>query len=470
MSIRRSILNIPASVDGSIALAILVAVVCYVNHQSILQGGLGGFLGIRITLLNAIFSLVFVVLWQKSFQMIGLYRSDLPAATSALLRLAAACALMTFFVAAYLKSRMALEPIRVISADFFLLSFCYELSRVLLTNPQTWQPREAALVVIVGSGPRASKAWRELRVAFHGSKTLLGFFDDRATDEMAPDIASRYLGPLSDLSDYLLKNVVDELIVAAPLRSCYDMTQRAVSIAEAAGVRVSYLNEIFDLSLSSKRRRRASRFIELVPSDHASLTAEKVKRLVDLVGASIGLLITSPIFLIVAIAVKATSRGPVFFVQERYGYRRRRFPMYKFRSMVQDAPQLMAKLEAQNEANGPIFKMANDPRITPLGRFLRKTSLDELPQLLNVIKGDMSLVGPRPMSVRDVSLFNEAQLMRRFSVRPGITGSWQVSARASLDFDQWVVLDCSYIENWSLALDLSILARTIPAVLKRSGV
>jgi lipopolysaccharide/colanic/teichoic acid biosynthesis glycosyltransferase len=138
--------------------------------------------------------------------------------------------------------------------------------------------------------------------------------------------------------------------------------------------------------------------------------------------------------------------------------------------MVQDAPQLMAKLESQNEANGPIFKMANDPRITPLGRFLRKTSLDELPQLLNVIKGDMSLVGPRPMSVRDVSLFTEAQLMRRFSVRPGITGSWQVSARASLDFDQWVVLDCSYIENWSLALDLSILARTIPAVLKRSGV
>jgi lipopolysaccharide/colanic/teichoic acid biosynthesis glycosyltransferase len=143
--------------------------------------------------------------------------------------------------------------------------------------------------------------------------------------------------------------------------------------------------------------------------------------------------------------------------------------MYKFRSMVQDAPKLMAQLESQNEARGPIFKMENDPRVTPLGRFLRQSSLDELPQLLNVIKGDMSLVGPRPMSIRDVSLFTEAQLMRRFSVRPGITGSWQVSARSSLDFEQWVTLDCSYIDNWSLALDLSILARTIPAVLKRSG-
>lgn len=143
--------------------------------------------------------------------------------------------------------------------------------------------------------------------------------------------------------------------------------------------------------------------------------------------------------------------------------------MYKFRSMVEDAPQLMAKLEAQNEARGPIFKITNDPRITRVGRFLRSTSLDELPQLLNVLKGDMSLVGPRPMSVRDVSLFSDAQLMRRFSVRPGVTGSSQVLARSSNDFDQWVSLDSSYIEDWSLALDLSILLRTIPAVLKRSG-
>lgn len=469
MSIRRSILNVPPTLDGFIALGILLVAVGSANHLDILRHGVTSFFEIRITLLNGIFSLVFVVLWQKCLDAVGLYGTDLSDLRSALMRLATACAAMTGFIATYLKLRVATEPIREIAAGFFVLAFCYELARVLLTNPQTWQPGEPALVVILGSGPRASKAWKELRTAHYRNKKLLGFFDDRALAEMAPDIASRYLGPLDELPSYLLKNVVDELIVATPLRSCYDMTQRAVSLAEAAGVRVSYLNEIFNLSLGSKLRRRSARFIELVPADRASLVAEKVKRLVDLVVALTGLVLTAPVFIAIAIAIKATSPGPVFFAQERYGFGRRRFRIYKFRSMVVNAPELMAKLEAQNEAHGPIFKMANDPRITPLGRFLRSTSLDELPQLLNVMKGDMSLVGPRPMSVRDVSLFTEAQLMRRFSVRPGITGSSQILARSSLDFDQWVTLDSSYIENWSLALDFSILARTIPAVLKRSG-
>jgi lipopolysaccharide/colanic/teichoic acid biosynthesis glycosyltransferase len=143
--------------------------------------------------------------------------------------------------------------------------------------------------------------------------------------------------------------------------------------------------------------------------------------------------------------------------------------MWKFRSMVVNAAALLESLENRNEANGPIFKIKDDPRITPVGRFLRRTSLDELPQLWNVLLGDMSLVGPRPMSVRDVSLFSEAQLMRRFSVRPGITGSWQVAGRSSLSFDQWVTLDFTYIDQWSLSLDFKILAKTVPAVLKRSG-
>jgi lipopolysaccharide/colanic/teichoic acid biosynthesis glycosyltransferase len=143
--------------------------------------------------------------------------------------------------------------------------------------------------------------------------------------------------------------------------------------------------------------------------------------------------------------------------------------MYKFRSMVANAPELMAQLEERNEAVGPIFKIRKDPRITPLGRILRITSIDELPQLWNVLIGNMSLVGPRPMSIRDVSRFNEATLMRRFSVKPGITGLLQVTGRSDASFAQWIEYDNGYIDDWSLGLDFRILARTIGVVLKRSG-
>jgi lipopolysaccharide/colanic/teichoic acid biosynthesis glycosyltransferase len=143
--------------------------------------------------------------------------------------------------------------------------------------------------------------------------------------------------------------------------------------------------------------------------------------------------------------------------------------MHKFRSMVQDADQLQHLYEDQNEVEGPIFKIRRDPRITPIGRILRRTSIDELPQLYNVLVGDMSLVGPRPMATRDVQRFAEAALMRRFSVRPGITCLWQVSGRSNLGFDDWIALDLRYIDQWSLGLDLVILARTVPAVLKGTG-
>jgi exopolysaccharide biosynthesis polyprenyl glycosylphosphotransferase len=206
-----------------------------------------------------------------------------------------------------------------------------------------------------------------------------------------------------------------------------------------------------------------------VPFHEQYVTRQAVKRVFDVVGSLAGLFLLSPLFLLIAIAVKITSKGPIFFVQERYGYRRRIFHMYKFRSMVKNAADLMNELERHNEAAGPIFKMRRDPRVTRLGRFLRASSLDELPQLLNVLFGHMSLVGPRPMSVRDVSLFSEATLMRRFTVKPGITGLWQVSGRSSVGFDQWVKLDFNYIDDWSLALDFWILARTVKAVVKRTG-
>ena len=143
--------------------------------------------------------------------------------------------------------------------------------------------------------------------------------------------------------------------------------------------------------------------------------------------------------------------------------------MYKFRSMIADAERVLAEIEHLNEAQGPVFKIRNDPRITPIGQFLRQTSLDELPQLFNVVKGEMSLVGPRPLSSRDVALFDEPWLMRRFSVQPGLTCIWQVSGRSALSFDEWMALDLQYIDHWTLRLDFEILARTFPAVLRGRG-
>jgi exopolysaccharide biosynthesis polyprenyl glycosylphosphotransferase len=194
-----------------------------------------------------------------------------------------------------------------------------------------------------------------------------------------------------------------------------------------------------------------------------------VKRGMDLVIVLLAMPVVLPLVTIIAGVVKLDSRGPVFFGQERVGLGKRRFRMLKFRTMIDGSEQLQASLESLNEAQGPVFKIANDPRITRVGRMLRRTSLDEIPQLLQVIRGDMSLVGPRPLPLRDVNLFDQGIQRRRFSVRPGLTCLWQISGRSNLDFSKWLELDLLYIENWSLSLDLKILLRTIPAVFRGTG-
>jgi exopolysaccharide biosynthesis polyprenyl glycosylphosphotransferase len=196
---------------------------------------------------------------------------------------------------------------------------------------------------------------------------------------------------------------------------------------------------------------------------------QAIKRVVDLVVAAVFLLLMLPVMLLVAVAIRASSRGPVFFRQERIGLNKRRFRIYKFRTMVSDAEKYLNDLEGRNETGGPAFKMKNDPRITPLGKFLRRSSIDELPQLLNVLAGDMSLVGPRPLTVRDYEGFSDVQYQRRFSVKPGITCLYQIGGRSLLSFDQWMLLDLRYIDEWSLWLDLKILVRTIPVVIGGVG-
>jgi exopolysaccharide biosynthesis polyprenyl glycosylphosphotransferase len=195
-----------------------------------------------------------------------------------------------------------------------------------------------------------------------------------------------------------------------------------------------------------------------------------VKRLLDLVLAGASLIILFPLLLLVALAIRITSPGPAIFRQMRSGRRGRPFEMSKFRSMFSDAEQRRAEFEAYNQMHGPVFKVNNDPRITSIGRFLRRYSIDEMPQLWNVLAGDMSLVGPRPLPVYEVKNFEDASQRRRLSVQPGITGLWQVNGRNKVrNFEDWVRLDLEYIDNWSLYLDFYILLRTVPCVLLGDG-
>ena len=194
-----------------------------------------------------------------------------------------------------------------------------------------------------------------------------------------------------------------------------------------------------------------------------------VKRGLDIGVAAILLVVFLPVMAAVAGLIKLTSPGAVLFTQYRLGYNKRKFKIYKFRTMMEDAEQRIKQLEHLNEVSGPVFKIRNDPRITPIGRFLRRASIDELPQLFNVLKGEMSLVGPRPLPARDYEGFNQDWQRRRFSVRPGLTCLWQINGRSSIPFEKWMQLDLQYIDKWSLWLDLEILIRTIPAVLKGKG-
>ena len=193
------------------------------------------------------------------------------------------------------------------------------------------------------------------------------------------------------------------------------------------------------------------------------------KRILDAFGAAFGLVVLSPVFLLAAVLVKAASPGPVLFVQPRNGKDGRKFRCCKFRTMEQDAETAKPALEGHNELNGPVFKLRRDPRVTRIGRVLRKYSVDELPQLWNVLCGDMSLVGPRPLPVEETASLTPAQ-RRRLSVKPGVTGLWQVSGRSAIpDFNRWVELDLEYVDNWSLLFDLKILLKTLPAVISARG-
>ena len=438
-------------------------------HATNTWTGLRALSKVRLGILDAIFVASLALIWSYSLTLLNFYNARATVLQRAV-ALSKAVALSVVLLALHLRlvhrGKLSLSVLLMTG----VIMFVYGLSRITLY--QWWANRDVLIsprrVLILGSGRRAVKAWRELRIHHHRNCELVGFLDNREVREMAPDVASRYRGQVDGLSHLLLNEVVDFLVLAMPAQSCYAVMQQAVYIAEEAGVRVLYCKDSYS-SRVPERDAEHTIFREHRPKQEHDFLRMAIKRTLDITAALAGLLLILPLILIIALAIKLDSKGPVFFSQERYGHYRRRFHMIKFRSMVPNAEALMEELEARNEASGPIFKMREDPRVTRVGRFLRTTSLDELPQLWNVLVGDMSLVGPRPMSVRDVALFDASVLMRRFSVKPGITGLWQVSGRSSVGFEKWIEFDFRYIESWSLLLDFKILIRTPFVVFRRSG-
>ena len=324
--------------------------------------------------------------------------------------------------------------------------------------------RRKRQVLIVGSGVRARQVAQQLESHPRWNYRLAGFVD---SDPQSKDLA--ILGGVIDLEEILMRQSIDEVIITLPVKSRYDDIQTAISICERAGVQSGYSVDLFTMEVTKRRsldeHDTSSLILHMVHNDGRRF----LKIVLDFAGAATGLLLLSPVLLCVAVLIKLTSPGPIIFRQQRYGLNKRLFTMYKFRSMVVDGEKRQNELEHLNEFAGPAFKMRKDPRITPIGRVIRQTSIDELPQLMNVLRGDMSLVGPRPLPMRDVGNFSEAWLMRRFSVKPGLTGLWQVSGRSNSSFANWIELDLEYIDRWTLLLDVKIIARTFPAIFKRHG-
>ncbi len=276
------------------------------------------------------------------------------------------------------------------------------------------------------------------------------------------------LGTLADLPQVLARENVAQVFMTG--RAWDTRTLRSVADA-CAEVGVTFSMDANFVGLETTRAEVQDfegwsvLSFSSTPTDADALVA---KRAIDLLGAAAALVVSAPVLLAVAVAIKLEDGGPIFFAQERSGLYGRPFRMLKFRSMVIDAEARQRELETQNEMSGPVFKMARDPRITRVGAFLRKTSLDEFPQFWNVLRGEMSLVGPRPPLPAEVARYARWQ-MRRLSMKPGITCIWQVSGRNNVDFDTWMKLDLQYIDSWSLFLDVKLLLRTIPAVLSGRG-
>lgn len=434
------------------------------------------FMSMRIKLANCLIFAVALAAWHIIFVACGLYKSKRLSSRKEEMwgewkgtTLSTICLL---FVTVTFSIRMvtptflilfwAISSAGIIFGRFVLRCF---LEQIRIKG------RNLRHVLILGTNRRALEFARRVENTPAWGYRNLGFVDTEwAGIGEFRETNFRIVCDRTGLPEFLRNNVVDEVVIYLPLRSFYEEAAGIAALCKQHGIIVRFDSDVFGLRAEQAWAEEIDHPQAVTPRSGMQDGWPMVgKRAMDIVGSLVLLTILLPLLALVAILIKVSSEGPVWFRQERVGINKRRFMIYKFRTMVPQAEEIMASLEKRNEASGPVFKIKEDPRITRTGKWLRRTSIDELPQLVNVLKGDMSLVGPRPLPVRDYAGFDEDWQRRRFSTRPGITCLWQVEGRSSIGFDQWMQLDMRYLDEWSLWLDLKILAKTIPAVLKGSG-
>ena len=334
-----------------------------------------------------------------------------------------------------------------------------------------------AAFLIVGSRERAKDVIKAVEKVKGSGYKILGCFDvDETVVGHSVINGHKVIGVVYELENYLRNNIVDELIFAIPLKEI-EQCDRYIALAESMGIKVRIIPDWEIHYLMYRPNIATIRFEEFLGVYNMALQSTPqnegemlIKAIFDYLVAAVLTLLLLPVFVIIGYGIKKKSPGPVFYTQERLGMNGRRFPVYKFRTMVSNADEMRKELEEMNEMDGPVFKIKDDPRIIPgVGHFLRKTSLDELPQLFNVLRGEMSLVGPRPPIPKEVDEYSVWH-RRRLSMKPGMTCLWQIAPnRNDLTFEQWVKLDLKYIDKWSLFNDVKILIMTAKAVLMGAG-
>ena len=321
------------------------------------------------------------------------------------------------------------------------------------------------VLVVGGNNALGRRIMHSIATERSAAAQVVGFVDLEQGDDFG---RFRFLGTIKDIPFLVNDLGIDEIVIALPAAS-HEQMLRIMDHCRHKGVSFRVVPDLYQLRLNRVDVDSVNG-IPLIAVSESRIRGWNllIKRAMDVVASVLCLTLFSPLLLLVGLAIKLDSPGPVLFRQIRVGKNGSPFTLYKFRSMRQDAEQQLDQLWEMNEASGPLFKMRDDPRVTRLGRLLRRTSVDEFPQMINVLKGEMSLVGPRPPLPSEVEKYEEWHL-RRLEVAPGLTCLWQVSGRSEIPFDEMVMLDIYYIENWSLGLDLSILLRTIPAVLSGGG-